>query len=60
MAKDDRVSMPSSGAGLTRYFSDYKSKLEISPGHVILLAVIVGLIVLLLHNFGPRWFGIPS
>ena len=59
MAKDDRVSMPSSGAGLTRYFSDYKSKLEIAPGHVIVLAVIVGILVLVLRSFGPSWFGIP-
>jgi preprotein translocase subunit Sec61beta len=57
MARDDKISMPSSGAGLTRYFSDYKSKLEIAPGHVIILAIIIGLIVLLLHRFGAGWIG---
>ncbi|MEK6822575.1 MAG: preprotein translocase subunit Sec61beta [Nanoarchaeota archaeon] len=59
MAKQDRISMPSSGAGLTRFFGDYKSKIEIAPGHVIVLAAVIGLLVLLLHRFGPGWLGLP-
>ncbi len=51
--------MPSSGAGLTRFFGDYKSKIEIAPGHVIVLAAVIGLLVLLLHRFGPGWLGLP-
>lgn len=51
--------MPSSGAGLTRYFGDYKSKLEIAPGHVIVLAIAIAAIVLLLHSFGKSWLGLP-
>jgi preprotein translocase subunit Sec61beta len=57
MAKDN-IQMPSSGAGLTRFFDDYKSKIEIKPGHVILLAVIVSAIVIILHLYGGSLVGI--
>jgi preprotein translocase subunit Sec61beta len=52
MAKDDKVQMPSSGAGITRYFDDYKSKFELKPVHVVILAVIIILIVVVLHIQG--------
>ena len=55
----DRIMMPSSGAGITRYFDDYKSKIEIAPGHVIVICVVVALIILVLHQFGKGWLGIP-
>jgi preprotein translocase subunit Sec61beta len=57
MAKD-KISMPSSTAGITRYFDDYRSKIELKPGHVIVLVCIVMILVLLLHAFGNSWFGI--
>ncbi len=47
----DKVSMPSGMGGLTRYFDDYKSKIEIQPGHVVVLCVIVILIMIFLHVF---------
>ena len=55
---DNRISMPSSGAGLTRYFDDYKSKIEIKPGHVIVLAVLIMLIVIILQQVGSSWLGL--
>ena len=54
----DKILMPSSTAGLTRFFDDYKSKIEIKPGHVILLAVIVSAIVIILHLYGGSLVGI--
>jgi preprotein translocase subunit Sec61beta len=51
MAKD-KIMMPSSGAGITRYFDEYKSKLRFKPGHVIVLCIIVILITILLHAYG--------
>ena len=51
MAKN-KISLPSSGAGITRYFDDYKSKLEFKPGAVIVFAILVILVVLFLQNFG--------
>ncbi len=52
---DDKVSMPASTAGLTRYFDDYKSKIEFKPVHVIVLAVIIMFLVILLNSYGPAW-----
>lgn len=55
---DNRIQMPSSTGGLIRYFDDYKSKIELKPGHVILLIVLVGVIELILHWQGSAWLGI--
>lgn len=54
----DKISMPSSGAGLTRYFDDYKSKIELKPEHVIVLIIVVILIEVLLNWQGNAWFGL--
>ena len=56
MAKN-KISMPSSGAGITRYFDDYRSKIEISPGQVVILAVIIMIIAILLNQFGSGLLG---
>ena len=52
MARDNKIRMPSGQGGLTRYFDEYKSKIEVSPGAIIVLAVVVMIIVILLHYFG--------
>jgi len=57
MAKD-KINMPTSTAGLTRYFDDYKSKIEIKPGHVIILIVIVLILEIVLHVWGNGLFGL--
>jgi len=57
MAKD-RIQMPSGMGGLVRYFDDYKSKIEFKPGHIIILAVIVMLIIIVLHAYGYSWLGL--
>jgi len=54
----DRITMPSSGAGITRYFDDYKSRIEFKPGHIIILAIIILIITVLLHMYGYSLFGI--
>ena len=54
MSDKGKISMPSSGAGITRYFDDYKSKIEFKPGHIIVLAVVVIIVVWLLHLYGPK------
>ena len=58
MAKRDKINMPMSGAGLTRYFDDYKSKIEFKPGHIVFLAIIVIVLVILLHSMGNRLLGV--
>jgi preprotein translocase subunit Sec61beta len=55
---DKKVQMPTSTAGLTRYFEDYRSKLEFKPGTVIILSVIVILITIILHIYGSSVLGL--
>jgi len=52
MARQDKIQMPSSGAGITRYFDDYKSKIEFKPEHIIIFAVIVIIIIVVLYLTG--------
>ena len=54
----DKVSMPSTTAGITRYFDDYTSKIEIKPGYVIILIIVVVILEIILHMWGKGWFGI--
>ena len=53
----DRVQMPSSMGGLVRYFDEYKSRIELSPGVVLGLILLVILIEIALHRFGGALFG---
>jgi preprotein translocase subunit Sec61beta len=55
---DKKVHMPTSTAGLTRYFEDYRSKIEFKPGHIIILAVIIMLITIVLHIYGSTMLGL--
>jgi len=57
MSQDNKIHMPSGQGGLTRYFDEYKSKIDFSPGTVIVLCVIVMVLVILLHYFGASFFG---
>jgi preprotein translocase subunit Sec61beta len=52
MSRQDKIQMPSSGAGIMRYFDDYKSKIEFKPEHVIIMVVLVIIIVIALHLSG--------
>jgi len=57
MAKD-KINMPMSTAGITRYFDDYKSKIEFKPGHVIIFSIIVLLVIIILHMWGTKALGL--
>ena len=56
MAKKDKINLPSGGAGITRYFDDYKSKIEFKPGHVIFLAIVIIILVIILNIWGNSLF----
>jgi len=58
MAKQDKVNLPSGMGGLTRYFDDYSSNIELKPGHVIILAVIIMAIIIFLHLQGSSLLGL--
>ena len=49
--------MPQSMGGLLRYFDEYKSKIELQPGHIIILVILVIIIEIILHFYGYRWLG---
>lgn len=50
---NDRITMPTSSAGITRYFDDYKSRIEFKPAHVIVLTVLVIIIEIVLNMVKP-------
>lgn len=58
MADKNRVSMPASTAGLTRYFEDYRSKIELKPGYVLVLAVLIMVILIVLNAYGSSLLGL--
>jgi len=48
MAKDNRINLPSSGAGITRYFDSEKSKIMIPPQIAIFVILAMVVVILLL------------
>ena len=48
---EEKIRMPASFGGLTRYFEDYKSKIELKPEYVIFLIVVVVLAEVALRIF---------
>jgi preprotein translocase subunit Sec61beta len=58
MGQNNKVSMPSGMSGLTRYFDEYKSKIKIKPGHIIVMVVVVMAIMIFLYSYGNILLGI--
>ena len=58
MARDNKITMPSSSAGITRYFEEFKSNITLKPTHVIILAVIIMAIIIFLNIKGMALLGI--
>ena len=56
MAKN-KITMPTSGAGITRYFDEYKSKIELKPGLVVALILVFIIFEIFLHLYGGNLFG---
>ena len=54
----DKISMPSGMGGLMRYFDEYKSKIKIKPGHIIIMCVVVIVIMVFLYTYGNKLLGI--
>jgi preprotein translocase subunit Sec61beta len=52
MAKQNKINMPQSGGGLTRYFDDYESKIMFDPQSVVLFILACIVIIVLLQTFG--------
>lgn len=58
MARQNKVQLPSGMGGLTRYFDDYTSKVEMKPGHVVILSIVVIILIIFLHMQGYGWLGL--
>ena len=56
MGRDNKIRMPQGQGGLTRYFDEFKSKIEFSPAAIIVLSIVIMIIIILLHYFGSGWF----
>ena len=54
MSDDGKIRLPSSQGGLTRFFDEYKTKIQLSPGAVIILCLAVMGLIILLHYFGGQ------
>lgn len=57
MAKDERIRMPFSGAGITQFWSEVKTKVELKPSQVVLLIILVIILELLLYWQGSALIG---
>jgi len=53
-----KFNLPSGSGGLVRYFDEYKSKIRIKPGHIIIMCIVVMVIVIFLYTYGNRILGI--
>ncbi|HIH11628.1 TPA: preprotein translocase subunit Sec61beta [Candidatus Woesearchaeota archaeon] len=53
---DNQIRMPSGQGGLIRYSEEEKSRLEFSPGMVLILCILLIVFIILLHLFGGRFF----
>jgi len=58
MARDN-ARIPSSTAGITSYFGEYKSNIEIKPGHVVIFCILVIMLVIALRLWGASLIGLP-
>ena len=52
----NKINMPLSQAGITRYFDDFKGKIEISPKAVIVFIVIIVILEIFLHLTKPFFY----
>ncbi|NQU98151.1 preprotein translocase subunit Sec61beta [Candidatus Woesearchaeota archaeon] len=56
MGRKDKINMPASTAGITRYFDDYKSRITFKPQYILVLVIIVILIEIFLHLNAGSFF----
>ncbi len=48
----ERISLPASFGGLTRFFEEYKSKIEIKPELIVLIIIVIIILELMINLFG--------
>jgi len=58
MARDNKVRMPSSGAGITQYWDNVKTSIDLKPSHIVALCIIVIIVMIILNVYGVQMFGL--
>lgn len=54
----EKITLPSSGGGLVRYFDEFKSKISIRPQVIIIIIALVVILEFILHIYGSSLLGI--
>ena len=54
----DKIQMPASTAGITRFFDEYHSKVSFKPGLIVILALLVIAVEIVLYVYGNQFFGL--
>ncbi|MCD7781848.1 MAG: preprotein translocase subunit Sec61beta [Methanosphaera sp.] len=49
MAKDNKRTLPASGAGIVRYFNDDTSGIKLSPNQVVIGCIIIAILCIALR-----------
>ena len=55
---DNKIHMPSSMGGLVRYFDEYKSKISLKPGSIVVIAIVIIVLLIILNAYGKPFLGI--
>ena len=58
MARDNKVNMPSSGAGITSFSEGGISAFKLKPAHVVALIILVIIIEIFLYTQGYQLLGL--
>ena len=56
--KNNKVDMPMSTAGITRYFENYHTSVELQPGHILFIVAVVVALIIMLHIYGYQMLGL--
>ena len=52
MANDNQIRLPSGQGGLTRFYDEYSSKIEISPLVIVIVSIVIMLLIIALNSIG--------
>jgi preprotein translocase subunit Sec61beta len=49
--------MPASTAGITQYWDEVKTKVELKPEYVVAIAILIIILEIFLNTYGTSFFG---
>ncbi len=53
----DKIRMPASTAGITQYWDEVKTKVELKPEYVVAIAILIIILEIFLNTYGTSFFG---